>query len=283
MFAKKVAVILTVFNRKNVTIRGLNTLIAAIGELGKDYTFDIYMTDDGSSDGTSSAVRKAFPNVVIIDGDGTLFWGGGMRKAWQAAVDSQTEYDYYLWYNDDSELYPNALKVMFDDVKDDCIVTGAFCDHSNTPSYGGKYKDGEVMAPNGDFQDVNLMNGNLVLIPHRIYSTIGMIDKRMTHAGGDYDYGHRARKKGFRVLLSKEYVGISDRHDSFVPKCYSPELPFKKRWQLLHTPIYSPYKRMRYSLIYCGLKNTFISFVVSYIGVFSPSTYSRIKNKYSKK
>lgn len=279
----RVAVLLTVFNRKSVTLMGLRTLYMAIKELGDNYAFDVYMTDDASSDGTSDAVKDEFPLVNIINGNGSLFWGGGMRKAWQAAVSSSIHYDYFLWYNDDSDLFPNALQILFKELPDNSVITGAFCDHLKQPSYGGKIDDGQVMAPNGNLQDVNLMNGNLVLIPYNVYASIGMIDKHMIHGGGDYDYGHRAKKNGYRVLLSKEYVGISDRHDSFVPKCYSPELPFKKRWQLLHTPIYSPYKRMRYSLIYCGLKNTFISFVVSYIGVFSPSTYSKIKNKYNKK
>ena len=283
MGEKRIAVILTVFNRCETTLLGLQTLYTAIKDLGKPYAFDVYMTDDGSTDGTSLAVKKDFPLVNIIEGNGTLYWGGGMRRAWKAALDSGIQYDYFLWYNDDSELFSNALKIMFDEVPDNSIITGAFCDHSNKASYGGKVDDGHVMEPNGDLQDVNLMNGNLVLIPHNVYASIGMIDKHMIHGGGDYDYGYRAKKNGFRVLLSRLYVGISDRHDCFIPNCYSPHLSFIKRWELLHSPMYSPYKRLHYSLAYCGFKSTLISFVVSYIGVFSPSTYSKIKNKYNKK
>lgn len=40
---KNVAVILTVFNRKEITLSSLNGLYKAIAELGVGYVFDIYM------------------------------------------------------------------------------------------------------------------------------------------------------------------------------------------------------------------------------------------------
>lgn len=69
---KNVAVILTVFNRKEITLSSLNGLYKAIAELGVGYVFDIYMTDDGSSDGTRELVFSRFPNINIIRGNGQL-------------------------------------------------------------------------------------------------------------------------------------------------------------------------------------------------------------------
>ena len=63
---------------------------------------NVYLVDDGSTDGTSEAVKKNFPQVNIIKGDGTLFWNGGMRVAFSKAMES--EHDYYLWLNDDTIL-----------------------------------------------------------------------------------------------------------------------------------------------------------------------------------
>lgn len=77
----KTAGLLTVYNRCAVTLKGLSSLYKAIENLGNGYTFDVYMTDDGCTDGTNEAVHEKFPNIHIIQGDGSLFWSGGMRKA----------------------------------------------------------------------------------------------------------------------------------------------------------------------------------------------------------
>jgi hypothetical protein len=39
-----------------------------------------------SSDGTSEAVCEAFPQASILRGQGSLFWNGGMRVAFEAAM-----------------------------------------------------------------------------------------------------------------------------------------------------------------------------------------------------
>jgi GT2 family glycosyltransferase len=66
--------------------------------------------DDGSTDDTATAVSQRFPQVKILQGTGSLFWNGGMRIAFAQAL--QHDYDYYLWLNDDTVLYPNALETL---------------------------------------------------------------------------------------------------------------------------------------------------------------------------
>lgn len=57
--------ILTVFNRKEITLSSLNGLYKAIAELGVGYVFDIYMTDDGSSDGTGNLYLADFLILIL--------------------------------------------------------------------------------------------------------------------------------------------------------------------------------------------------------------------------
>lgn len=83
---KTVAVLLTVFNRKNVTIKGLETLFSAMKPVEDKYSFDVYMTNDGCTDGTPESVKQLYPHVNVIDGEGGLYWSGGMRKAWVNAA-----------------------------------------------------------------------------------------------------------------------------------------------------------------------------------------------------
>ena len=271
-----VAVLITVYNRKGITLEGLRTLKQSISKVNL-YNFDIYLVDDGSTDGTGEAVAKEFPEVNIIKGDGTLFWGGGMLKAWQTAIDSCIDYDYYIWYNDDSSLEPDAIKILFDSIANDTIVTGAFCDDNCVVSYGGKDKNNVLIAPNGKPQSVYFMNGNLVLIPKIIVDKIGILDSKLRHGGGDFEYGLRARKNGFKITLTSEYIGKANRHDEVIPKYCQPQYTMKQRFKYLKSPLYNPKLHFYYNTIAYGKLRACLNYVLCYIGALSPVTYSFIK------
>lgn len=279
---KRIAVLLTVYNRKEVTLKGLRSLYNAIvflknKHLEKDYCFDIYMTDDGCTDGTGDVVKNEFPEVNVVKGDGNLYWGGGMIKAWEKAVGNKVEYQYFLWFNDDSILNENALESLFKKQGDDIIV-GAFCDKNRCPSYGGRIGK-EILSVNGEYQEIELMNGNLVLVSHLVYEKIGMIDRRLIHGEGDFDYGLRAKKKGFRLLLTPEYVGYAERHDEIIPRCYSKDLSFTQRWTIIHSPLYSPFNHFIFNKRHKGVVKALYSLMICYVSVLFPSVYIMIKNR----
>lgn len=276
---QKIAIILTVFNRKDITLRGLRSLYKSICNLGNNYQFDIYMTDDGCTDDTPAAVRVEFPFVRIIRGDGTLFWSRGMRVAWEAALDSGIDYDYFVWFNDDVELYTDALQTIFYDSSmegDSAIISGAFCNHNNLVSYGGRIA-GYLVPPNGETQLIELMNGNFTLIPHVVYKQVGLIDKLYRHGEGDFDYGYRAQKLGIRVVLSHAYVGIAERHDASVYNFSSNTKTFKERWKLLHAPCNALMDHYRFNVKYRGFFYAILILLKCYFGVFSPNLYMKLK------
>lgn len=283
---KRIAVLLTVYNRKEVTLKGLRSLYNAIAFLKnlhpkKDYCFDVYMTDDGCTDGTGDAVKEEFPGVYVVQGDGNLYWGGGMIKAWEKAVDNKVEYHYFLWFNDDSILNEDALELFFrkqGNEQGNDIIVGAFCDKNSCPSYGGRIGKKKISA-NGEYQEIELMNGNLVLIPHLVYEKVGMIDRHLIHSEGDFDYGLRAKKKGFRLLLTPRNVGYAERHDEEIPKCYSKDLSFKQRWTMLHSPFYSPFNHFIFNTRYKGIVKASFSLMICYVSVLFPAIYIMIKNR----
>ena len=122
-----IAVLLTVFNRKTKTLECLEHLYKQIPLEG--YKVDVYLTDDGCTDGTPKAVKELFPDVNIIQGNGNLFWNRGMYVAWEAATQIK-DYDFYLWLNDDTYLYPESLEYMLNSctkLGNHCIIVGATC------------------------------------------------------------------------------------------------------------------------------------------------------------
>ena len=111
---KKVAVLLTVHNRREKTLACLENCYRQIDSMKGDdtYSFSVYLVDDGSTDGTSEAVLQTYPQTHVIKGDGSLFWNHGMRTAWDAAA--ADEQDFYLWLNDDTLMKEGALSCIME-------------------------------------------------------------------------------------------------------------------------------------------------------------------------
>lgn len=201
-------------NRKNKTLKSLEGIFSQKGL--DELELKVVLVDDGSTDGTSGAVNQNFPSVKVVQGTGKLFWAGGMRLAYQEAEPS----DFYLWLNDDTELYTNALSNLIKTnelIKGDKILTGAVKDvHSQKVSYGGLRRISNtrlrfaVLEPAHINVECDATNGNCVLIPEIIYKKIGNIDENFVHAHGDIDFGLRARQAGFKIYLCKHYIGQSE-------------------------------------------------------------------------
>lgn len=236
---KRAAVLITCHNRKDKTIHCLDHLYASIQEVNDHLLFDTYLTDDGSTDGTAEEVKKRFPKVFIINGNGSLFWAGGMRKAWECAS-QKNDYDYYIWLNDDTIIKEHAIKELFDDYyeccsiyKKDGIITAACCNSHGEFSYGGRNKGNEI-EPNNSIQKCSLINGNFVLVPRDIFLKIGNLDRRFTHAIADFSYGLTAIENGFECWTTKQYLATCEKNGC--PRWCSVQTPLKERIRLLHSP-----------------------------------------------
>jgi GT2 family glycosyltransferase/glycosyltransferase involved in cell wall biosynthesis len=213
-----ISALLTCHNRREHTLACLGSLRAnAIPGV----TIDVHLVDDASNDGTAEAVAAAYPEVEINRGTGDLFWGGGMRLAFTRAVPARP--DYLLWLNDDVVLDYDALERLLATYATLCagrqplsVVVGSTRDpQTGATTYGGVRRTSRLrrmafslVAPTDTPQSCDTMNGNVVLIPRSVYSVIGNMDERFTHAGGDTDYGLRAHSVGCQVFVVPGHVGI---------------------------------------------------------------------------
>lgn len=230
-----IAVLLTVHNRKAKTLKCLQRLYIQLPLEG--YQVDVYLTDDGCTDGTPEAVRQQFPQVHIIHGDGNLFWNRGMYTAWQEAA--KEDYDFYLWLNDDTFVYPYMLSTLLQESHakgNKSIIVGATqsADHSKT-TYCGWQTNGKAAELNGKSNSIYIFNGNIVLIPKYVYQKLGNLDYYYTHSKGDFDYGLRAGESGIKMYQAGIYLGECEQHESLDKWC-NPKIPFKQRWKILHCP-----------------------------------------------
>ena len=77
----RIAALLTRHNRRDKTTACLKSLRdqAGLAELG--VSLQVFLVDDGCTDGTATAALEIWPEAEIIKGDGHRYWCGGMRKA----------------------------------------------------------------------------------------------------------------------------------------------------------------------------------------------------------
>ena len=211
----KIAVLLTCHNRKEKTLECLKHLYEQ--SVPDTLAFDVILVDDGSTDGTSAAIRKSYPNVNLIQGDGELFWNRGMHKAWTEAL--KEDYSGVLWLNDDTNLNHGALSTVFEyaDKYNNCIIVGTICSISDPKviTYGGFRYLGKnkkhIMDPSKSDIYCDQFNGNLVYVPASIYKEIGILDEYYRHSFGDFEYGRRANMAGFKCVITP-IVGSCDRN-----------------------------------------------------------------------
>lgn len=237
MNKNKVAVIMTVHNRKEKTIRCLKKLFE--NDIIEN---DIicYLTDDGCTDGTAESVINQFPNVVIIEGDGTLFWNRGMYKAWNRAL--QDKPDYFLWLNDDTLLEKTAVSCLIDIVskyQDEAIIVGSTCDSYGELSYGGRQfpRKHNIIVPDSYVsKPCSTFNGNIVLVPNKVVDKIGIIDPYFRHSFGDIEYGLRATKNGIRCIIAPGFLGKCNRNNP-IPLFRRKQYSLLKRYKLLYSPL----------------------------------------------
>jgi GT2 family glycosyltransferase len=203
-------VVIPVHNRKTVTCRCLAKMQEVLPP-----GVAVVVVDDGSTDGTSDAVREQFPWVHLLQGDGNLWWSGGVNAGIRYALAHSATA--VMTMNDDTlpteRLFQGMLEqhrtntravlgaLEIDAESDEVFGAG---DRMNwwtgqtTPLHAGK----SASELNG-LAPVTHLPGRSLLIPAEVFERIGLFDeKRLPQAVADYDFTHRARRAGFGVYCN---------------------------------------------------------------------------------
>lgn len=279
---KEIAILLTCYNRINVTLNCLENLHSAY--LPDGFSFDVYLVDDKSPDNTGQIVKNKYPKINIIIGAGDLYWNRGMHLAWDIAS-KKKKYDFFLWLNDDTILFEDSLTNILKDYetigkqsKQFGIITGTCCHpKTNLFSYGGRNDNGPIQ-PKGYPEKCKYINGNFVLIPSEVYDLIGNLSKIFSHSLGDFDYGLRAQAKGICCWTTSSFIGECSQNPT--PKWRDPKVQLNKRIAMLFSPLgLNVREYYMYNKIHFGLKKAILLYALAFARAVSPGIYNFIKNK----
>ena len=220
----RIAVLITVFNRKEKTKRCLDSIQSTVQPyLGESIALEVYLTDDGSTDGTREMLQdgKWDFSIHVLPGDGTLYWNGGMINSWKAAI-AAGGFDGFLWLNNDTVVLPefwqdllHADSFSVEHYQKKGIYVGSTRDRvTESFTYGGfvytnklTLKDKFVVPDGTHFQACEAAHGNITFVSSEVVDRMGIFSEKYHHGGSDHDYTYLAHKAGFPILVLPHYSG----------------------------------------------------------------------------
>ena len=216
----KIYIVIPVFNRCEETLTCLESLTH------QTYTnFTTIVVDDGSSDGTEERVTSAFPDVVLLKGDGNLWWTGGTNKGVEWALERAQPDDFILTLNNDLTVNPDYLQVLISAYQESGpnVVLGSKSVYStdidkvmfagvkiywakgiNRPSTERIKKQHELIK-------TDVLPGRGTLIPVPVFEKTGLYDaENFPQYLSDYDLAIKAEKAGYLLYVVDKAIVISD-------------------------------------------------------------------------
>lgn len=260
---KKVAIVTPIHNGKDHTLRFLASL--------KKQTYKNLLSiviDDGSSDGTYEAIKQGFPHVTVLKGDGSLWWSGATNKGVRYALAQQA--DYVFTVNNDVELADDTIKNLVKEAPDhhNALIGSMICDLNDPDKvwfYGGYFdtKIGDLTHVTGLRKDLkglkesDWLTGMGLLIPSSVFKEIGLFDgKKFPQYYGDADFSLRAKKAGYKLLVTSKSLVLVDLSSSWLghnffdqPISFIYKSLFSKRSQfniVIRIRFYRRYWKVRY-------------------------------------
>lgn len=175
----------------------------------------VIVVDDGSTNGIAQKINGLFPRVEVLQGDGNLWWAGGMRMGMARALEQDV--DVISWLNHDCVPAPGTIVALAEEAsKSGMGAVSAWCTtrgFENAPVNPGfrnfkTISSQELLA--SEKVIVDGVNGNCVAMNAVAIRKIGLpIQNKHPHYG-DGPYTWRLHKAGFiNAVLTGRHASLS--------------------------------------------------------------------------
>lgn len=215
----EVAVIIPTHNRKLFLEK---LLLQLINSANVEISQKLIVVVAGSTDGSIETLKSDFPAVKIIEGNDNWWYTKCMNEGFKAAEEYNP--DFILTLNDDVVLADDYFEKLSDVIKtiDNYTIVNSISLTADKPHRivnGGVKKyirwRGKSIRYFKPFAEVPLdqltglyptwiISGRGILIPYKILKALNYFDEKFPQYGSDDDFGLRAIKAGYKVLISRD-------------------------------------------------------------------------------
>ncbi|MGC8880107.1 MAG: glycosyltransferase family 2 protein [Anaerolineae bacterium] len=194
-----------------------DTLACLESVLHSDYpNFHVLVVDNGSTDGSSEAVRAAYPTVTLIENGENLGYAEGNNVGIRHALAEGA--DYVLLLNNDTLVAPDMLRELIAVAETDARVgivgpliyyyepadvlwnAGNAIDWRNG-SVANLYGDKPAVGVGTQPYAVDYVSGCALCIRRQVIEQVGILDSRFFIYYEETDWCVRARRAGYQVLM----------------------------------------------------------------------------------
>jgi len=179
-------------------------------------SFHVTVVDNGSTDGSPDAVRRAFPQVEVLETGANMGYAGGNNRGLERALERGAPY--ILLLNNDTTVAPDMLTHLAGAVEADPTVgmAGPTIYYADRPEViwtaGGAihWGRGETRMmgldepDQGQFgtapREVDFVSGCAMLLRRKVPERVGLLDERFFLYYEEVEWCVRARRAGFRIV-----------------------------------------------------------------------------------
>ena len=214
-----VSIIFVNYKTKELTINAINSVI----EKTKEISYEIFVVDNNSQDGSIEAIEEQFPDISIIKSPKN----GGFGYANNLAI-KHAKGKYIFCLNTDTLLVNNAIKIMFDFMEQDenknvGVCGGFLVDKENNPILCGgnfpsimevlfkcglrnifpkEYKKYSVILKSDDeeyIENIDYITGADIFFRKSVLDEVGIFDEKFFMYYEETDLCKRIKNSGYGI------------------------------------------------------------------------------------
>jgi len=187
------SIIIITLNNKKI----LEECIGSIKRNTKSISYEIIVVDNGSNDGTRSAIRSKYPDVILIENTKNLGFSGANNKGLNIAKGR-----YSVLLNDDTYIKEDAFGKLAAFMDSETGV--GICGPKLLNIDGSLQRQGSLLSAykwrSKSPIEVGFVLGACMFIRMAGISKIGLLDENLFFYNDDLDLCKRASKAGFKVV-----------------------------------------------------------------------------------
>ena len=234
--------VIPVFNRIAFTKECLNCLRA------QTYApLCLIVADGGSTDGTVEYLRQHYPEVVILQGNEELWWGGAMQLGIEYCLqESRNENDVLLMMNNDTLIGRKYVETLVRVSQAKNAAVGGLIVDSQDPSRildAGEFIDWKTYSfpvktriESGEtfLEGVDLLSGRGTLVPLSMIRRAGNVNAdRFPHYISDCEFFARMKRYGFQLGVTYEATIRSHVEETGLFAGEASKLTIREAWKAL--------------------------------------------------